>query len=135
MNPGRLALGALAAMVLSYGNGCAQVPESLRATSRNTPDPHSVVATYLKAVDRGELRVFGHRLDRAMISPKRVDYAFELDSPIPVVRVYSELRQPMAVPNQKDCEVRAVSAILDDAGRIADSEAHIWRREQIKTRC
>ncbi|QKT04605.1 hypothetical protein HUS23_12705 [Ectothiorhodospiraceae bacterium 2226] len=93
--------------------------------------PRAVVDVYLAAVDRGELRLFSHTLDRAMINPTRVEYAFELDAPTATVKVYSELRRPIAVPNQANCEIRAVSATLDPDGNIIETEAHIWQQQRI----
>ena len=91
-------------------------------------EPQGVVRAFLTAVDRGELRVFGRKLDRTMIVPVRVEYTYAVDSRVPVIRVYSNLRQPISAPNHKDCEVRGVSAVLNDEGGIIETEAHVWPR-------
>ena len=93
------------------------------ATAR---EPQEVVRVFLTAVDRGELRVFGRKLDRTMIVPVRVEYAYAVDSRVSVIRVYSNLRQPILTPDHKDCEVRGVSAVLNDEGGIIEIEAHVW---------
>jgi hypothetical protein len=130
-----LALLLVVVTALGCSHGGPQAWNRPIAGCQDSLDPHAVVAIYLKAVDRGELTVLDRRFDRSMITPTRVEYAFGLDSPIPIVKVYSELRQTMAVPNQEDCEVRGVSAIIDAAGKIVETAAHIWQRERVRTKC
>jgi hypothetical protein len=123
---------SLAVTALYCGYGVMHASEGSAVGEPKFLDPHAIVATYLKAVDRGELIVFDHRLDRSMVAPRRVEYVFELDSRIPTVKVYSELLQPMAVPNDENCEVRAVSALLNADGKIVETEAHVWQKQQTK---
>lgn len=89
-------------------------------------EPDEVVEMYFQAVGRGELVVFDRKLNRSMLIPVRVEYVYELNSAIPRVKVYSELKEAMPVPGQENCELRGVSAILDADGRIIETEAHIW---------
>ena len=74
----------------------------------------------------GELIVFDTGLTRSMLLPQRVEYSYALEDPFPVLKVYSELKQPLEVPGHENCEVRAVSVILDDQGHIIESKAHVW---------
>lgn len=94
--------------------------------SQEFHEPHEVIEMYFKAVSRGELIVFDRKLDKSMLIPVRVEYVYELNSTIPRVKVYSELKQPMSVPAQEGCKVRGVSAIIDTEGRIIEIEAHVW---------
>ena len=88
-------------------------------------DPDTLVNDYLKAVDRGELVVFGRRLERAMLVPNRVEYVYELSSRTTRVRIHSNLKEALPVPGQPDCTVRSVSAVIED-GRIIEAESHVW---------
>jgi len=88
-------------------------------------DPDTLVNDYLKAVDRGELVVFGRRIERAMLIPIRVEYVYELSSRTTRVRIHSNLKEALPVPNQPDCTILSVSAVIED-GRIIETESHIW---------
>ena len=88
--------------------------------------PHEIIEIYFKAVNRGELIVFDRKLEKSMLIPVRVEYVYELSSVIPVVKVYSKLKQPLFVPGQDSCKLLGVSAILNDDGSIIETEAHIW---------
>ncbi len=57
-----------------------------------------MVGAFLEAVDRGEFVVFGRKLDRSMITPARVEYVYELDSRVPIIRIYSHLNRGLSVP-------------------------------------
>jgi len=89
-------------------------------------EPTKIVEIYLKAVNRGELKVFDNVLDESMLIPSRVEYIYELNSVDPIIRVYSKLKQPMPMPGQQGCKLRAVSSTLDGDGRIIETEAHVW---------
>jgi hypothetical protein len=88
-------------------------------------EPRHIVRLYLLAVDRGELHVFTHRISKAMISPTRVEYIYKLDDPVPTIRVFSELTEPLLVLHCDECRVRGVSAVLTPDGRLTNIEAHI----------
>ncbi len=113
--------------ILVNGPVQALLPQDLTdLSSSQFTRPQQVVEIFLQAVDRGELVIFNTTLTRSMLKPVRVDYAYQLNDPIPVIKVYSELQQPLAVPEQENCQVRAVSATLNALGNITDSKAHIW---------
>ncbi|MCB1751647.1 MAG: hypothetical protein KDI74_07975 [Gammaproteobacteria bacterium] len=88
--------------------------------------PQAVVEMFLQAVDRGELVVFDRRISKSMLVPIRIEYVYELKYPVPKVKVYSELREPMPVPGQENCRLRGISATLDAGGSIIETEAHVW---------
>jgi len=88
--------------------------------------PHDAVAVYLAAVDRGELQVFGQRLDRTMIEPERVEFVFDLMRKSAYVRIYSRVKVLLPVPEQTDLQIRGVSTIIGDEGNIIGTEAHVW---------
>lgn len=87
--------------------------------------PRIMVATFLRAVGRGELRVFDRDLTEAMITPIHVEYVYELDDPVPATRIYSRLNRALPVPGCEDCRIESVSAELSLDGRIIDVEAHL----------
>lgn len=89
-------------------------------------EPQEVVELYLRAVDRGELIVFGRTLNKSMLVPVSVEYVYELNNAIPKIKVYSKLKQSMPVPGQQGCKLRAASATLDADGHVIQTEAHIW---------
>ncbi len=88
-------------------------------------EPHEVIDMYFKAVSRGELIVFNQTLDKSMLKPVQVEYVYKLDSLIPIVKVYSELKQPMSVPAVESFRIHGVSAILDTDGRIIETKVHV----------
>lgn len=119
-------LGLLLIVSLMSCSVAAYVPEDPPATVPSLfRDPNDVVRIFLEAVERGELVVFEHQLDRSMIKPTRVEYIYDLNSTIPEVRVYCELKTPVTIPEHKDCELRAVSATVSADGRIIEVKAYI----------
>lgn len=87
------------------------------------PDP--LVERYLEAVDRGELKLFGLTLARSMIVPARIEYVYDLFSQTTRIKVYSNLKAPLPVPGQPDCQILGVSAVMED-GHITEIESHVW---------
>jgi hypothetical protein len=88
-------------------------------------DPHEAVQVFLKAVDRGELTVFDRKIEKSMLVPVRVEYVYELDSAVPTIKVYSRLKEPIAIPGSETCKVYEVGAILDASGTIIKIESHV----------
>ena len=84
----------------------------------NFIQPRQIVEIFLKAVAKGELVIFDREIDQSMLIPVRVEYVYELDSEIPAIKVYSELKEPMRIPGLEHCSVKGVSAVLDGAGAI-----------------
>jgi hypothetical protein len=108
----------------------ASVPVPRHLANPDTPrieDPDALVERYLAAVDRGELQVFGQKIDRAMIVPVRVEYVYELSDRAMRIKVYSNLKQPLAVPGQPDCQILGVSAVMEE-GVITEIESHVWMK-------
>ncbi|MGA8005915.1 MAG: hypothetical protein WCA17_07440, partial [Burkholderiales bacterium] len=70
----RIAFAALAVAILVCGG--ARAAEDEAPTWPSAPKPHAVLAAFLNAVDRGELTVFEQKLDRSMISLRRIEYLF-----------------------------------------------------------
>ena len=85
----------------------------------------TIVREYLDAVDRGELRTFDRTLARSEIIPLKVEYSYQIASGTMEIKVYSNLKEPVAVPNQPGAEVRGICSIMDD-GKIVQTESHIW---------
>lgn len=90
--------------------------------------PSATAAALLEIADRDGLWVFGTRLAGDMLVPSRVDYSYDLETLARSVTVHAQLRRPLPVPHQEGCAAYAVSATLDAAGRLIDSEAHVWCR-------
>jgi hypothetical protein len=85
----------------------------------------TVLKSYLDAVDRGELRTFGRRLERSELIPVRVEYIYQISSGTMEIKVYSDLKEPVPVPGQPGSKVLGVSSTMDD-GKIVETESHIW---------
>ena len=127
MKAGLCSLIIFIMFILGNAPGYGYVEE--KQSARIKPEfhePQAVVELYLKAVARGELVVFDKMLTGSLLVPVSVEYVYDLDNAIPEIKVYSKLKQPMPVPGQRGCELRAVSAIIDAAGHIVETEAHIW---------
>ena len=107
----------------SFAHVLEQSPGSMKPRFH---DPHEAIEIFLNAVSRGELTVFDQKIDKSMLIPVRVEYVYELSNSEQRVKIYSELKQPMPVPNQQDCKLRAISVILDADGHIIETVAHIW---------
>ena len=111
----------------AYSPASAHVPNMPQGFVEHQFDqPRKVVEVFLEAVDRGELLVFDQVLDRSMIVPFQVEYIYQLDSSIPQISIFSKLKQPIPIPYADGCEVRAVSAIMDNAGIIIEAVVHVW---------
>lgn len=115
---------------------CAAVPAGVQASTPvpkhlinpNVPrieDPDSVVHRYLAAVDRGELEIFGQKVDRAMLVPTRVEYAYDLSSRETKIKIHANLKEPLPVPDRLDCQILSVSTGLEE-GHITVIESHVW---------
>jgi hypothetical protein len=128
----RNAFAALVAAILLCGGSQASADEARAWPS--APEPSAILAAFLEAVDRGELMVFEQRLGRSMIVPRRIEYLFGLEDFSLTVRVYADLREPMAVPGRTDCRARAVAAVVDPSGRIVDTEVHVWQEPGVRTK-
>ena len=121
-----IAAALLLAAPLAAGHAAVDVPGHLIDPGRpRLEDPDRLVQGFLEAVERGELKVFGRVLDRAMIVPARVEYVYELSTRTTRVKVHADLTQPLPVPDHPDCQVRSVSAVLED-GAIVETESHVW---------
>ena len=122
-----LAVLAVIAVSLASWGGFARISEEnapAAAAQSGFQKPNEVVEIFLKAVNRGELVLFGRTFDKSMLTPIRVEYVYELSNDTVGVKVYSELKEPFPVPNQH-CKIRAISAILDSDGGISEIVAHI----------
>jgi len=117
---------------------CAAAPDAAQASvpapqhlikfdrpEAEAPDP--LVERFLEAVDRGELKLFGRTLARSMIVPARVEYVFDLFSRTTRIKVYSNLKTPVPVPGQTECQIQGVSAVMED-GHITEIESHVWMK-------
>jgi hypothetical protein len=108
----------------------ASVPVPRHLISPDAPrieDPEQLVHRYLQAVDRGELEIFGQKLDRSMIVPVRVEYVYELSSQTTRIKVHSNLKTPLPVPGQSDCRILGVSTVMEE-GMITEIESHVWMK-------
>lgn len=98
-------------------------------------NPDEVTRIFLEAVDRGELMVFNIKIDSSMIIPLQVEYIYALEDITPRIKtykVYSKLKQPLAIPGQQGDGIPRISAIgvvLDYAGNIISTESHIWSEQ------
>lgn len=115
----------LASMAFDSAQAAIELPRHLIDPGRpQIEEPENVIQRFNEAVDRGELTVYGRTLKRSMIVPLRVEYVYDLASRAMLIRVYSDLKTPLPVP-ERECKVRALGAIMQD-GRVVEIESHIW---------
>ena len=88
--------------------------------------PERIMSMYYKAVDRGDLVVFGIQLDHSMLVPVHVSYIYPVNGQVPKIKVYAKLKKPMKIPEQNNNRFTGVCAILDIFGEIIETEAHIF---------
>jgi len=88
-------------------------------------DPDRLVDAFLKAVDRGELTIYGRTLAREMINPIQVEYVYDLLSRKTKLRIHATLEEPLTLPDQPGCRILCISAEMED-GRIVEIESHLW---------
>jgi hypothetical protein len=123
--PAAFAVLVLAIAFLTSAHTPVNLPSCLPDTSRtDIAGAESVVRSYLAAVDRGELLSFGRRLSPADITPIRVQYNYQIAGGGMETRVYSELKDPMPVPDQPEYHVIGVCSAMED-GRIVETESHV----------
>ena len=79
---------------------------------------------FLDAVDRGQLILFEQSLSRDKVMPIRVEYVYTAEVPYPIVKVYSELKNPMPLPSMPDAKIVGVSSVMDSYGNIIETTAH-----------
>jgi hypothetical protein len=120
----------LAWLLFAFVSGAAQasvsVPEYLiNPAAPKIEDPDTVVQRFLVAVERGELEIFGMKLERSMLNPVRVEYVYDLSSRTTLIKVHSNLKQPLPVPGQRGCQILSVGAVMED-GLITEIESHVW---------
>lgn len=123
----------LAWLLCALVSGAAQasVPVSehlINAAAPKIEDPDTVVQRYLAAVDRGELEIFGLKLDRSMLNPVRVEYVYDLSSRTTRIKILSNLKQPLPVPGELGCQILSVGAEMEN-GHITEIESHVWLKQ------
>ena len=85
----------------------------------------TIVNEYLEAVDRGELRSFGRKLERSEIIPVKVEYIYQIATGTIEIKVTSNLKEPLEIQGHTGAVVRSICSVVDD-GRIVETESHIW---------
>jgi len=101
------------------------IPSLINSNEVEFIPPKKIMLKYYEAVDRGELVVFGIRLDRAMLIPVHVDYVYLVNGQTARVKVYAKLKKPLQIPEQDNNKFTAVCAVIDIFGKIIETEAHI----------
>jgi len=119
-------LTLLSLFLICIGYAAAFVIES--PTDQKTyffKKPFEIINMFYKAVDHAELRAFDKTLSREMIIPIRVEYIYELSSPIPQINVHSEIIDPISIPADPNCKAGAITATLDTEGHILGTSVHV----------
>lgn len=99
--------------------------QSQSTVNQEDHKPHEIIEIFYAALKRGELIVFEQRYDKSMIIPLRVEYIYELNGTVPVVKIYSELKRLTPVPLHEGIKLRGISAILNDDGHIIEIRVHV----------
>ena len=90
--------------------------------------PYKMIDVFLKAVDRGELIVFEQQIDKSFLIPLRVEYVYELNGSPATVKIYSEVKKLIPMPEHEDIKLRGISAILDSSGHIVEIRVHVFQQ-------
>lgn len=101
-------------------------PNQIESNEVDFVSPERIMSQYYQAVDRGELIVFGIKLERSMLVPVHVNYVYVLNTQIPRVKVYAKLKKPMKIPEHGNNLFTGVCAYIDMFGTIVEVEAHIF---------
>lgn len=94
-------------------------------TSPEFKEPFEVIQSFLNAVDRGELTLYGLTIEQSMLEPKLVEYVYQLDSMTRSVKIYSRLRQALSVPELKRVKIIGISVYLDQDNSISEVLVHV----------
>lgn len=118
-----LLLCLMAPAALTWG---AHRPEHVESHTGTRPfDPLENLRLFKDAVERGELVVFQQRIAYSMITPKLVEYVYDLEQRVGEIRVFSLLVEPMAIPNMPGTKIHGLHSILSVDGRILETTAHL----------
>jgi hypothetical protein len=119
-------IALLTLLALNPAFAAVSVPEHRIDPSQPAiEDPDRLVDAFLKAVDRGELTIYGRTLTREMINPTQVEYLYDLLSRKTSLRIHATLKEPLKLPDQPGCRILCISAEMED-GRIVEIESHLW---------
>lgn len=119
-------IALLTLLVLNPVFAAVSVPEYwIDPSQPAVEDPDRLVDAFLKAVDRGELTIYGRSLTREMINPTQVEYVYDLLSRKTSLRIHATLKEPLKLPDQPGCRILCISAEMED-GRIVEIESHLW---------
>jgi len=84
-----------------------------------------VFGIFHAAVDRGELILFEERLTRRCIEARNVIYEYRPGNRYPLIKIYSDIIEPMAVPDMPSMRIIGVTAVLDEDGHVIETIAHV----------
>jgi len=84
-----------------------------------------VFGIFLNAVDRGELILFEERLTRRCIEARNVIYEYRPGNRYPLIKIYSDIVEPMALPDMPAMRIVGVTAVLDENGHVIETIAHV----------
>ena len=87
-------------------------------------DAHHINARFLRAVDRGELVLFGGVVDRSEIVVREVRYVHNMQSGARTLIVISDLNSPLLIPGDERFEIGWLRTIMTVDGHITDTEVH-----------
>ena len=84
-----------------------------------------IVSDFLERVDGGEISLFGEPLSRDMLDPVKVAHEYEIASDGMIIMIYSQLTQPLPMPQADQYSVVGISVFLDPLGEINQIKAHV----------
>jgi hypothetical protein len=84
-----------------------------------------IISVFKAAVNRGELELFAQTISFSALKPRQVKYTYDVGEEKPVIKVYSLLNETIPLPAMPDMRVDAVTATLDDKGRIIEAVVHV----------
>lgn len=87
-------------------------------------DIQKIIDVFYMAVETNQLEVLDIPVARNLVTPIQVEVVYQLTNQAPVIRILSEIKPALAVPNIKNMFINKVSTIMDLSGNIVESTAH-----------
>jgi len=88
-------------------------------------DIQKIIKVFKAAVNRGELELFAHTINFSALKPRQVKYTYDVGEEKPIIKVYSLLKETIPLPAMPNMRVEAVTATMDDKGRIIEAVVHV----------
>lgn len=105
--------------------GHAKPAQVLGLSNLKQHNPINTLDIFYQAVNRGELIIFGQKIEKSLLIPMQVEYIYKFDGTKPFVKIYSELKYDVSIAQHPEIKLRGISAVLNNSGHIIETSAHV----------